>query len=79
MPSTSAKINFLLGIEERTQRDASLGKYLNEENCFERHFLSLTEKSKGIRQPVPLFNLFSEEQMEKWRLRFSGKFEGKFQ
>ena len=50
MPSTSAKINFLLGLEERTPRDAQLGKVLNNGN-FKEIFLDLTSKSKAIRQP----------------------------
>jgi methionyl-tRNA synthetase len=72
MPSTSAKINFLLGVEERTQHDAQLGKVLNEGN-FKEVFLGLTAKSKGIRAPVALFNKFSEEQAAVWREKFKGK------
>jgi methionyl-tRNA synthetase len=76
MPSTSAKINFLLGLEDRTQHDAVLGKVLNEgvgEGEFKKVFLGLTSKSKGIRQPVPLFNTFTEEQAAVWRDKFRGK------
>lgn len=76
MPSTAAKINFLLGVEERTQHDAQLGKVLNE-GVFKDVFLGLTGKSKGIRQPVPLFTKFTEEQAAAWRERFRGKIEVK--
>jgi hypothetical protein len=72
MPSTSAKINFLLGLEERTPRDAQLGKVLNNGN-FKEIFLDLTSKSKAIRQPIPLFKKFTEEQAAQWRERFGGK------
>jgi methionyl-tRNA synthetase len=72
MPSTSAKISFLLGLEERTQHDAQLGKVLNE-GVFKEVFLGLTAKSKAIRQPVPLFTKFSEEQAATWREKFRGK------
>lgn len=58
MPSTSAKINFLLGLEERTAHDAQLGKVLNE-GRFKEVFLGLTGKSKAIRQPIPLFTEFT--------------------
>ena len=74
MPSCSAKINFLLGLEERTQRDNTLGGLFNQnmEN-FSEIFFSLVEKSQKIKQPVTLFTLISEEQVAKWRLRFGGK------
>ena len=72
MPSTSAKINFLLGLEERTQHDAQLGKVLNE-GVFKDVFLGLTAKSKAIRQPVALFTKFSEDQAAVWREKFRGK------
>lgn len=72
MPSTSAKINFLLGLEERTAHDAQLGKVFNE-GVFKEVFLGLTSKSKAIRQPIPLFNVFSEEQASAWREKFKGK------
>ena len=74
MPSCSAKINFLLGLEERTQRDNTLGGIFNNnmEN-FSEIFFSLIEKSQKIKQPIPIFTLFSEEQVAKWRLRFGGK------
>jgi len=39
--------------------------------------LSLTEKSTQIRQPIPLFTAFSEEQVLNWRERFGGKQEAK--
>jgi hypothetical protein len=39
--------------------------------------LSLTEKSKQIRQPIPLFTAFTEEQVLGWRERFGGKQEEK--
>ncbi len=43
MPSTSAKINFLLGLEERTHVDATLGKLFNHnEESFFTIFLGLT-------------------------------------
>jgi methionyl-tRNA synthetase len=76
MPSTAAKINFLLGLEERTQHDAQLGKVINE-GVFKEIFLGLTAKSKGVRQPVPLFNRFTKEQAASWRDRFRGKVEVK--
>ena len=77
MPSTSAKICFLLGLE-RTQHDATLGRFFNQkENVFLRVFLGLTAKSTGIRQPIPLFNTISEEQTALWRERFGGKQEVK--
>ena len=72
MPSTSAKINYLLGLEERTQHDVQLGKVLSSGN-FKEIFLGLTGKSKAIRQPIPLFKKFSEEQAAQWRERFGGK------
>ena len=40
MPSTSAKINFLLGIE-RSERDQKFGQYINE-NGFDNVFWRLT-------------------------------------
>jgi hypothetical protein len=52
--------------------DAVLGKVLNE-GVFKEVFLGLTSKSKGIRQPVPLFNTFTEEQAAVWRDKFRGK------
>lgn len=66
MPSTSAKINFLLGLEERTEHDSQLGKVLNE-GVFKEVFLGLTNKSKSIRLPVPLFTEFTPEQTATWR------------
>lgn len=59
MPSTSAKINFLLGLEDRSPYDQQLGKALNE-GVFKEVFLGLTSKSKGIKQPIPLFTTFTE-------------------
>ena len=44
MPSTSAKINYLLGLGERTEHDAVLGKTFNNGN-FKEVFLGLTAKS----------------------------------
>lgn len=44
MPSTSAKINYLLGLGERTEHDAVLGKAFNTGN-FKEVFLGLTAKS----------------------------------
>jgi len=72
MPSVSAKINFLLGCEERTARDEKLIQYLRK-NKFEAAFLSLTDASKGIREPVALFRKFSEEEIKKLRDTYSGK------
>lgn len=72
MPSTSAKINFLLGLEDRTPYDQQLGKALNE-GVFKEVFLGLTSKSKGIKQPIPLFTNFTEEQASVWREKFKGK------
>jgi hypothetical protein len=70
MPSTAAKINFLLGLKP-TPQDVTLGKYLNE-NPFKQTFLSLTSLSTEIRQPVPLFNLLTNEQADSWREKFRG-------
>ena len=53
MPSTSAKINFLLGLE-RTERDDKLGFFINSEG-FDNIFHRLTENSKGLKEPVTLF------------------------
>jgi hypothetical protein len=36
-------------------------------------FLGLTAKSKGIKQPIPLFNNITEDQVKHWRERFGGK------
>jgi len=58
MPSTSAKINYLLGLEKRTEEDAILGKILNEGD-FKSIFLNLTLKSGTIRQPIPLFTTYT--------------------
>ena len=58
MPSTAAKINFLLGLEQRTQHDAQLGRVINE-GVFKDVFLGLTAKSKGVKQPIPLFTKFT--------------------
>lgn len=54
IPSTSAKINFLLGCEVRTAREEKLIAYLRHEK-FEGALLALVASSKGIREPVPLF------------------------
>jgi hypothetical protein len=54
MPSVSAKINFLLGCEHRTDRDEKLIQYVRK-NKFDTTFLALTENSKGIKEPVALF------------------------
>ena len=73
MPSSSAKINFILGLE-RTPFDETLGRQLNHEpHKFIENFLQLTGKSAGLRQPVPLFSKFSEQQVGEWRDRFKGK------
>jgi methionyl-tRNA synthetase len=44
LPSTSAKINYLLGLSDRTEHDATLGKVFNSGN-FKEIFLGLTTKS----------------------------------
>lgn len=68
MPSTSAKINFLLGLEVRTEHDAILGKIFNQEGGdFKNTFINLTAKSQSIRKPIELFNPLSEEQANTWR------------
>jgi hypothetical protein len=71
MPSTAAKINFLLGLE-RTPQDAFLGKIINEGD-FKQIFMNLTSRSKSIRRPLLLFTRYSEEQMAAWRDKFKGK------
>jgi hypothetical protein len=71
MPSTSAKINFLLGLEERSDFEACLGKHLNAN--FRECFLGLVKKSTGVKQPIPLFTFFTEEQVKRWREKFRGK------
>ena len=53
LPSTSAKINYLLGIE-RSERDEVLGQIIKEAGLI-NIFSSLTEDSKGLRQPIELF------------------------
>lgn len=71
MPSTSAKMNFLLGLEDRTELDDILGSKLNFN--FKETFLNLTVKSSGVKQPIPLFTMFTEEQVKRWRETFRGK------
>lgn len=60
MPSTSAKINYLLGIE-RTERDEVFGQIVNEAGLF-NIFNTLTEESKGLRTPIPLFTNYTAEE-----------------
>jgi hypothetical protein len=60
MPSTSAKINYLLGIE-RTERDEIFGQILNEAGLF-NIFNTLTEESKGLRTPIVLFRNYTAEE-----------------
>ena len=65
MPSCSAKINFMLGLEDRTEHDEHLGKHINDNiQNFKDIFLELTAKSKGIKQPILLFNKLTEQQIE---------------
>ena len=70
MPSSSAKINFLLGIE-RSKNDDILGKIIRVEG-FKNVFWNLTVGSIGLREPVPLFREYSEEEKVKWRNQFGG-------
>jgi hypothetical protein len=72
MPSTSAKINYLLGLGERTEHDATLGKAFNTGN-FKEVFLGLTAKSESIRQPIPLFTAYTPELANSLREKFKGK------
>lgn len=71
MPSTSAKINYLLGLE-RTDRDEVLGQIVQEAGLI-NIFSNLTEDSKGLRQPIELFKEYTAEEAEAWRDRFKGK------
>ncbi len=76
MPSTSAKINYLLGVE-KDERNPVLGKYLNEkmknQGEFDRYLLSLTKVSTGLKRPIALFQEYSDEDMREWREKFAGK------
>lgn len=72
IPSTSAKINFLLGCEVRTPRDNKLIGYLRNEK-FDGALLTLLQDSKGIREPVALFRTLTKEEIEQWRNTFKGK------
>ena len=65
LPSTSAKINFILQCP-RTERCNILGKWLNEGDFLEK-FCLLTEKSTGLNQPVTLFKLIAAEKIKEWR------------
>ncbi len=62
MPSTSAKINFLLGCE-KDERNSYFAKDLNEnilnEGDFDVYFYTLTSRSSGLREPVPLFKKYT--------------------
>lgn len=70
LPSTSAKINYLLGIE-RDEDDEVLGQIVNEAGVL-NIFPSLTERSTGLKTPIPLFTQYSEQQVQEWRQKFQG-------
>ena len=57
MPSTSAKINYLLGIA-RSERDEVLGQIIGEAGLI-NIFVNLTEESKGLRVPIELFKTYT--------------------
>lgn len=71
MPSTSAKINFLLGVE-KDERSPTFGKNVTEGD-FVANFYNFTQHSTGLRAPVPLFTEYTKEQVEAWRQKFAGK------
>lgn len=60
LPETSAKINFFLGVSERTERDSKLIQYLLDKATFVDRFLTLTKDSKEMNQPVVLFKKISK-------------------
>jgi len=70
LPSTSAKINYLLGID-RNDDDEVLGQIVNEAGVL-NIFPSLTERSHGLRTPIALFTEYKEEKIEEWRKKFGG-------
>lgn len=72
MPSTSAKINYLLGLEHRSKHDNILGKILIDTD-FKTTLLGLLGNSKGIKKPIRLFRKYTEAEMVAWQDKFKGK------
>jgi methionyl-tRNA synthetase len=57
IPSTSAKINYLLGLE-RNKDDEIFGLIIQEAGL-KNYFALLTQNSKGLRVPIPLFTEYT--------------------
>ena len=55
MPSLSAKMNFLLNLDKRTERDEVLLEYLEKGGDY-KVLLSLVPSGHKINQPVVLIN-----------------------
>ena len=55
LPSLSAKINFLLNLDQRTERDENLLEYLHNGKSY-LALLTLIPDNHIIRQPVVLFS-----------------------
>ena len=55
MPSLSAKINFLLNLEKRTERDEALLEYIEKGGDY-KILLTLVPCGHSINQPIVLIN-----------------------
>ncbi|KRX09065.1 Aminoacyl-tRNA synthetase, class 1a, anticodon-binding [Pseudocohnilembus persalinus] len=73
LPSLSAKINFLLGFEERTERDEFLIKELAQAQDPVKAILSLVKPNQQINQPVGLFKELTQEEIEGFKAKFGGQ------
>ncbi|KAM3134227.1 hypothetical protein pb186bvf_013647 [Paramecium bursaria] len=67
IPSVSAKINFLLGFEKRTQEDDIIFEVILRAPDQLAGFLNLVPKGQKLNQPITLFKEFTQQQLDHWK------------
>jgi len=70
MPSFSAKINYILGRTERTEFDEVIYEHVLKAGS--GSLLKLLPQGQVLNKPVPLFELITPEDVEEYRVKFSG-------
>ncbi|CAD8159180.1 unnamed protein product [Paramecium octaurelia] len=73
MPSVSAKINFTLGFNQRTEKDDKLFEHVLSYDNNVSALLNLVKPGQPINQPVPIFREFKPEEIENWRQQYKGQ------
>jgi len=71
MPSFSAKVNYILGIQ-RTEKDETLLEHLVQAGKYEA-FLKLLAPNQKLEKPVPLFAEITADDVNIYREKYSGQ------